>query len=82
MARWWWQAVSMRVLASFAFPALALSTYTFTSRADAIGLRAPGLGPRVVNAFQIQIERVLVRFSVAAILVTVIGQDPQPVGGC
>lgn len=31
MARWWWQAVSMLVLASFAFPALAVSTYAFTS---------------------------------------------------
>ena len=45
--------------------------------ADAIGLRAPGLGPRVVDALQTEIERILVRFPVAAILATAIGQNPQ-----
>jgi len=45
--------------------------------ADAIGLWTLGLGSRVVNPFEIQVQRKLMVLAVAAVLTTPVGQYPQ-----
>jgi hypothetical protein len=44
---------------------------------DAVGLRALGLGARVINVLNRKIELVLVSFGIAAELTPAIGQDAE-----
>lgn len=45
--------------------------------ADAVRLRMLGLGTRVLDVLQIQIQHVFVRFPITAVLAAAIGQDAQ-----
>jgi hypothetical protein len=45
--------------------------------ADTIGLRALGLGARMINVLDREVELIFVPLGIAAILAAAVGQNPQ-----
>ena len=47
------------------------------SFANPVRLRTPRLRPRMLDVLQVEVQRILVRFPVAAVLAPAIGQNPK-----